>query len=373
MKTKILITLITLLALISFSFKNNKQAYHSPLKNFGAAASFDAGYTGAAFDNGGSNCSACHGGGSFAPTITLKVLNSFSNEVTSYIAGQNYNVQVSIVATTGSPKFGFQVMSVNASDNSNLNTWGTTLQLGTKNTLTTGGRNYIEQNSRLPNGIINIPWTAPTGAIGDVTFYAVGNAVDGGGSSGGDNAVSTSLNITAAPVPITLLSFTGKAENDIIKIEWQTAQEINNAYFNIEHSIDGVNFKTLKNIVSKGNTSIGHTYDFADKKAINGANFYRLKQVDVDGKFAFSNIVLVKNNAKTVAIFSNVVTNEILLTNVNTEGTSNYKIVDVTGKIAAKNTIKSNSINVSGLANGSYFLNITNRDNSTTSLKFVKQ
>jgi Secretion system C-terminal sorting domain/Reeler domain len=373
MKIKILLFLLTISALISLSFKNNTQKKFHPLYSFGAAVATGFGYTGAPFDNGGASCSNCHGGGSFAPTVSLKMINSSNNSVTTYTAGENYTIRLSIIATTGTPKYGFQLMSAKASDNTNLNNWGAALPTEVKNTLTAGGRNYIEHNSRLTNGIIDIPWTAPITATGDINFYAVGNAVDGTGSIGGDNALTTNLSVTAAPVPITLLSFTGKAENDAVQLQWQTAQEINNDYFIVEHSIDGINFSKTVKLLSKGNTSIGNIYSYSDKQAVQGINFYRLKQVDVDGSYTYSNIVLVKNNAKKIAILVNPVANEIVLTNVNIESKCSYKIVNVAGKIIANAVLISNKINVSKLISGNYFLQIVDKNNSITTIKFVKE
>jgi hypothetical protein len=301
------------------------------------------------------------------------MINSSNNIVTTYTAGENYTIRLSIIATTGTPQYGFQLMSAKASDNTNLNNWVSSLPAQVQNTLTAGGRNYIEHNSRLTNGIIDIPWTAPIAATGDINFYAVGNAVNGTGGTDGDNALTTNLTIAAAPLPITLLNFTGKAENDAVQLQWLTAQEINNDYFIVEHSIDGVNFSKTAKVDSKGNTSIGHAYTYQDKQAVQGSNFYRLKQVDVDGSFSYSNIALVKNNAKKISILSNPVANEIILTNVNVDSKSSYKIVNTAGKIVVSNILISNKINVSKLISGNYFLQIVDKNNSITTTKFVKE
>ncbi len=373
MKIKIVLLIISISALLSLSFKNNNKTNYHPMRGVGAAAVFDAGYTGAPFDNLGTNCGLCHVSGTFNPTVSLKMINSSNNEVTTYNSGENYTIRLSIIPGAGTPKFGFQVMSVKESDNSNLNTWGAALPAEVKNTFTSGGRNYIEQNSPLTNGIIDIPWTAPVTTTGNIVFYGVGNAVDGTGNTLFDNAVTTNLTITNAPVPITLISFTGKPENEFVQLQWQTAQEINNKYFTIEHSIDGVNFSKVENVESKGNTSIGFNYSYNHKLAVQGVNFYRLKQVDLDGTFNFSNIVLVKNNAKKTLIFTNPVANEIVLTNAEIENNTTYKIVNTSGKVMISNTLKSNRINVSSLLRGNYFLVITDKLNYSTTSKFVKQ
>ena len=209
MKIKFTLALLLIVALISFSFKSKK--YH-PLYSSGPASVLEAGYTGASFDNSGANCSACHGGGIYNPTVTLELLNSSNVPVTSYTAGASYTVRLSIIASAGTPQFGFQIMNARASNNANINSWGTTLPTNVKNTLTSGGRNYIEHSAKLTNGILDIPWTAPIATTGTVNFYGVGNAVDGLGGSGGDNAVSTNLSIAESALPIKLINFEGKEE-----------------------------------------------------------------------------------------------------------------------------------------------------------------
>ena len=373
LKSTFTVLLIGLISIISLSFKYTKSNNYHPLRSNGAAAAFNAGYTGAPFDNGGSKCSPCHGGGIYNPTVDITVLNSANNPVNHYVAGVNYTVRLAIIASTGSPKFGFQLMAVKSSDNSNLNTWGSTFPLDVKNTLTGGGRNYIEHNARLNNGIIDIPWTAPSAGSGAIHFYGIGNAVDGTGGTGGDVAVSTDFEIVEGTLPINLLSFTGKEENGKVKLSWETAQEINNEYFNIEHSLDGNNFKIISKVISKGNTSTGHTYAKEDNQNINGVHFYRLKQVDVDGKFTYSAIVMVKLGGKKMRIYPNPVTNEINFNSGDILKNTQYKIVNQTGKLVLSGNLNANKINVATLANGTYFVSINNDTTILLSEKFVKQ
>ena len=373
LKSTFTLLLICLIATISLSFKSTKSNKFHPLRSNGAAAVFDAGYTGASFDNGGSKCSPCHGGGIYNPTVDIVVLNSANNPVTHYVPGVNYTVRLAIIAATGSPKFGFQLMSVKSSDNSNLNTWGSTFPLNVKNTLTGGGRNYIEHNARLNNGVIDIPWTAPSAGIGAVHFYGIGNAVDGTGGTGGDVAVSTDLEIVEGTLPINLLSFSGKEEKGKVKLSWETAQEINNEYFNIEHSTDGIKFTKIASINSKGNTSTGNKYEYDDNQFVNGNNFYRLKQIDVDGTFTYSPIVMVKAIAKQISIYPNPVKNEIILNTKENIISNKFKIVNLAGKILLSGTLITNRIDVSSLASSNYFIQIIDKSGKITALNFVKQ
>jgi hypothetical protein len=94
----------------------------------------------------------------------------------------------------------------------------------------------------------------------------------------------------ATPLPIELYDFNVKYVGDKVKINWTTLSEINNDYFTIEKSRDGIHFNELTKIKGKGNTthtSHYHTFDYYPQ---NGINYYRLKQTDFDGKYSHSSI-----------------------------------------------------------------------------------
>ena len=92
-------------------------------------------------------------------------------------------------------------------------------------------------------------------------------------------------------LPIELLNFNAKLlDNHFIELNWQTASEINNDYFTIERSIDGVNWKKIKEVDGAGNSSSLLYYYSVDNKPYLGISYYRLKQTDFDGQFAYSQI-----------------------------------------------------------------------------------
>ena len=375
LKSTFTLILICIIAIVSFSFKKETKKRFHPLYSSGVANVLGVGYTGGPFENGGATCSNCHGGGIYNPTVSLSLLDASTNiPATTYLPGAAYILRMNITPAAGTPQFGFQITSVKQSDNSNLNTWGSSFPTNVNNVVGySSGRNYIEHNARLASGIINIPWTAPSTGFGEVTFYGVGNAVNANGGTSGDNAANTVLTIPQAVVPITLLSFTGKEENGRVKLYWETAQELNNEYFNIEHSLDGNNFKIITKINSKGNTSTGHNYELEDKQEINGQHFYKLKQVDLDGKFTYSPIVVVKISGKKISIFPNPVVNEININGGEVLKNIQYKIINQAGKIVLSGNLNANKINVGALTNGTYFVTINNENGILLSEKFLKQ
>lgn len=145
-------------------------------------------------------CNVCHSGGDFGTSINAFLLKD-DQQVTSYTPGETYQLRV-LVGASGSPAgFGFQAVLLTGDDNLNAGTMGSAPN-GTQVT-DIEGRNYFEHSQRLTSGEQTIEWTAPEAGTGDVRIYAVGNAVNGGGTSGDQvnflsNPVVVTENITSS-------------------------------------------------------------------------------------------------------------------------------------------------------------------------------
>ncbi|MBL4594514.1 MAG: T9SS type A sorting domain-containing protein, partial [Flavobacteriales bacterium] len=116
---------------------------------------------------------------------------------------------------------------------------------------------------------------------------------------------SSSLN---NPLPVELIDFDAIANEDKVEINWSTVSEINNDYFTIERSKDGVKFKDVMKIEGAGNSSNTRNYFEIDNKPIIGLSYYRLKQTDFDGSIKYSRIVPVRvygNNEIKLTIYPN--------------------------------------------------------------------
>jgi hypothetical protein len=98
---------------------------------------------------------------------------------------------------------------------------------------------------------------------------------------------------TAVPLPIQLVYFSGSSLANGITLNWQTLTEKNNERFEIEKSVNGINWQVLENIAGSGTSVQLKNYSFLDLKALNGVNYYRLKQIDFDGQFKYSEIIYV--------------------------------------------------------------------------------
>lgn len=103
-------------------------------------------------------------------------------------------------------------------------------------------------------------------------------------------------------IPVELVSFNGRIEKDKIVLSWITASELNNQGFYIEKSIDKSNWFSLGFVEGKGTTSEINYYSFIDKEIDSGIQFYRLKQIDYDGSFKYSEMIEI-NSGLTVTSF----------------------------------------------------------------------
>lgn len=112
----------------------------------------------------------------------------------------------------------------------------------------------------------------------------------------GRSAYETDLAMVVLPVELT--SFTASLNDKDIILNWKTASETNNYGFEVQKSKDGVNYLTLGFVKGQGNTSSGASYSYIDR-GTEGKNYYRLKQIDFDGSFSYSNVVETENYTVT--------------------------------------------------------------------------
>lgn len=104
------------------------------------------------------------------------------------------------------------------------------------------------------------------------------------------------------PAPIKLADFSGQLEGNAVNLSWTTASELNNSHFIIEKSMDMVNFEQIGTVAGSGNSLENVTYNFTDNNPAAGTVYYRLTQVDFDGKSETFPVIAVEVSAKNVNI-----------------------------------------------------------------------
>lgn len=111
-------------------------------------------------------------------------------------------------------------------------------------------------------------------------------------------------------LPVELIDFSGQATDNNIELFWSTASELNNDYFEVWHSVDGVNYNILYKMEGAGTTTIPQLYRFIHAEAPIGVNYYMLTQTDYNGDIEKHGIIAVKNVfTDSTALFSNIYPN----------------------------------------------------------------
>ncbi len=185
------------------------------------------------------------------------------------------------------------------------------------------------------------------------------------------------------PFPITLLYFIANPEKEGVMCKWETASEINNDYFIVERSDNAKDFVPIGRVEGAGNSTQAIFYNLFDKEPpCVEILYYRLKQVDFDGHYSYSDVVAVNcNNRDLLTLYPNPANTEV---NVNFyqafNGSIRIRIVDILGKTVneTEHEVKSGynviHLGIYDLPQGVYYLRLINSDDENASklAKFLK-
>lgn len=224
------------------------------------------------------------------------------------------------------------------------------------------------------NGTINSNTSFSfTKSDGDPFFVTVVDAA-------GDIKVIDENPEACSKVAVTIVSYTGTVQSNGNFLKWTTASEVDNDFFTLEHSTDGVSYKVIANVDGAGTTSLTNNYDFLHTNAPAGLSYYRLSTTDFNGNVENHGVVtLVRGQVGFgfVNVFP-VPARETL--NVNFSAVANASvrmdIYNVTGQLVATQAVdalsgmNNVSVDVKAYAVGTYFLTINNGTEVAT-IKFV--
>ena len=190
-------------------------------------------------------------------------------------------------------------------------------------------------------------------------------------------------------LPVKLISFAGSIENKITYLTWATSSEINNKGFEVERSFNGVDFEKVGYVKGEGNSNDINNYSFIDDLSTNNYQlptiYYRLKQLDFDGNFEYSNTIVVKQ-IKEIVFENNIVispnpfNNELQVTySLQNATTVNLILIDAVGRQVLNKTIQSvkgtNNVTINDLEllkAGVYFARIESDGIVSKSIKMIK-
>jgi Secretion system C-terminal sorting domain len=235
------------------------------------------------------------------------------------------------------------------------------------------------------NTLGNIEWQKCLGGTYDEGAASIQQAADGGyvvvgttssndGDVSGNHAtygtedfwiVKLSADVT---LPLQLISFTGILENNTIKLNWQSTNQINTADFIVERSNNNVNnFSAISKVNAQNTFALTNSYKYTDDALLQGINYYRLKMEDKDGKFTYSNVVKINytnDNATTIIISPNPFSNSTTISFTLSQSQKvSAGIFDDAGRLIknitdAQMEAGSHQLtwNAAGVANGTYYL-----------------
>jgi len=199
------------------------------------------------------------------------------------------------------------------------------------------------------------------------------------GGSGTINIDDIFVYDAASVLPVSLSTFTAKANLQNIDLAWSTASEKENSHFDVLRSGDGKSFSKIGEVAGAGSTNVAKNYSFTDRNALPGTSYYRLKQIDKDGKSSLSEIVPVKSNvaASNFKVASNKQEGNVRLTIfAANEGKATFKIYDLNGRklVAQELTLSKGYSNISVPFNGGTGLHIASLTTATETAtkKFIQ-
>ncbi len=194
-------------------------------------------------------------------------------------------------------------------------------------------------------------------------------------NTGCSTFAEVNLNVVFCELPVELASFSGRfTDCNTVQLDWTTASELNNDYFEVQHSNNGRTFNTLDIINGAGVSSENIRYQFKHLDVQSRLNYYRLKQVDFSGESEYSEIITIENNCRRFSFSDvNIYPNPVQGNIVNLELESiNNQVLDITIFNLVGELVKTipleigngkiiNEIDISELKSGVYFFNISSR------------
>lgn len=193
---------------------------------------------------------------------------------------------------------------------------------------------------------------------------------------------SVTVNVTGT-FPVQFTQLKARKQGETVVLDWGTVTEQNSSHFIVERSADGVGFNTpVGQVKAAGNSNTLKAYSLVDASPIRGWNYYRVKQVDADGKSGYSNTAAVNfdKDGSLLVIYPNPVRQQLNIEYTSAvAGRITFQVMDSRGAvllnhstaiIAGKNL---ETINVSSLAPGVYFLRYQDAGGNASFTKFIRQ
>ena len=239
--------------------------------------------------------------------------------------------------------------------------------------------------NRLDNSTSNgLNWSAflaidGTDLTNNAAIFASSASTPAGGLTNSGSTTGTStlkLSSSLGPLPIKLTTFDAKkATGNRVQLNWQTAQETGTDYFEVERSLDGKSFNTsIRRMTAAGNSTTPLDYQTYDNAPAQGVNYYRLKMVDVSGKYAYSEVRTVNFDGavRSYTLTPNPAKEFVMVKGM--DAGASILIMSTTGQVISttKATGTAETINLN-MVPGTYYVQIVQDGSIVYNTKFTKQ
>ena len=225
-------------------------------------------------------------------------------------------------------------------------------------------------------------FTGPVPGVGSNIVVNTNNGIGGlimtGGSRANAGVGSSNVGILSSAVsvlPLKLIAFGASQNSGGVLLTWKTQNEENVSHFNVERSTSGSSFESIATVKATGNLQTTENYSNTDAKIPAVTTYYRLKMVDVDGRYSYSNTLVIKpanTNGVAVSLFPNpVVTGATVYVRSDINGTATVRVMNMQGAtliqqnhgvIRGENAISLNKM--PAMSSGMYSLQVTVNGNT---------
>ncbi|MES1220547.1 MAG: T9SS type A sorting domain-containing protein [Bacteroidota bacterium] len=189
---------------------------------------------------------------------------------------------------------------------------------------------------------------------------------------------ATGVSGTANTLPVVLTDFNANLDaNQDVELTWNTQEEINSSYFAVQRSTNGANWENIATVDAKGNSAIVSNYSYNDITPVNGVAYYRLKMVDLDGQYMYSEVKVVRSTTvKGVSFFPNPARNYVNVSLGQTTADLTVQLINQAGQILQQQKVAAGNIStvtmqVNQYAQGIYFIRVAGEDGSQQTSKLV--